>query len=760
MTLLRHRWLLEAFLSVILVLVLWSLFYAQLLSVLYKDPTLLNRLVASDPLISLKQAFFYWQNPVVQRVAGLAALGSLAAVGLLIVAVRMRQTGDVFGDSRFMTGLETRGKGFRAKSGVILGRIGRDLLRVEDDKHILVVGPTRSGKGVGFVIPNALSWRGSLIVLDIKRENHTLTAAHRRDCLRNAVFLFSPGSARSHRYNPLDFVRSQPGERATDLQKIAEFMVPRVTSGTPMWQNEAKALLVGLLSYVLESELYRGRRRIGEVLRLLRTQEDTAIVLNRVLEHEPYLPRLARDSLAAFINKADKERSGVRSELTSALKIWANPLIDAATSGSDFDLRQLRRKPISIYIGVQLTELAVVRPLLSLLVQQAADAMTRAEPGRDEPHKVLFLLDEFPALGRMEPIVETMPVVAGYGMKLAIVVQGLAQLDHLYEESGRNVLLANAAHQLVLAANDHATATFVSEALGRRTIRYKTESRQHQHWGGLPRVTRQEHVKERSLMMPEEVRRMDPNRFILLTETERPIFGTKLRYFETPPFKAQVEASRQAVPDIPELALTADLAPPSAHAGAEDQPEISDSEPKGGEAQTSARLLTRLAATETAPAASDPVDVVQPLAAEDSRDGAPGEQAVASPSFPPPDAAFDLFETALDEIVGRTRDAILADRAAPAHVLRHNLADLAVIQAQCGEIGEAEIGLSYAVPEVDGVGGASASEIDSTTKQGLKKRSRTRKAGAKDIETQSAASVRELEVGRQLRRSRRSAARS
>src|SRR4029079_11486318 len=103
--------------------------------------------------------------------------------------------------------------------------------------------------------------------LDIKRENHALTAAHRRDCLRNAVFLFSPGSSRSHRSNPLDFVRSQPGERATDLQKIAEFLVPRGTSGTPMWQNEAKALLVGLLSYVLESELYRGRRRIGEVLR-------------------------------------------------------------------------------------------------------------------------------------------------------------------------------------------------------------------------------------------------------------------------------------------------------------------------------------------------------------------------------------------------------------------------------------------------------------------------------------------------------------
>ena len=165
-----------------------------------------------------------------------------------------------------MTRGEARARGFRTTGGVILGGLGRDLLCVDDDKHVLVVGPTRSGKGVGFVIPNALSWRGSLLILDIKRENHTLTAAHRQDCLGNAVFLFSPGSARSHRYNPLDFVRTQPGERATDLQKIAEFLVPRASSGTPMWQNEAKALFVGLLSYVLESELYRGRRRIGEVL--------------------------------------------------------------------------------------------------------------------------------------------------------------------------------------------------------------------------------------------------------------------------------------------------------------------------------------------------------------------------------------------------------------------------------------------------------------------------------------------------------------
>ena len=222
MTLFRHRWLLEAVLSVVLTLVLWSLFYAQLLSVLYKDPALLNRLVASDPLISLKQAFFYWQNPVVQRVAGLAALGSLAAVGLLIAAVRMRQTGDVFGDSRFMTGLEARGKGFRAKSGVILGGIGRDLLRVEDDKHVLVVGPTRSGKGVGFVIPNALSWKGSLIVLDIKRENHADGRASAGTALGRRCERISRGTPHPPRSGPA--AAGDRAEPAGDRNVSGEFV--------------------------------------------------------------------------------------------------------------------------------------------------------------------------------------------------------------------------------------------------------------------------------------------------------------------------------------------------------------------------------------------------------------------------------------------------------------------------------------------------------------------------------------------------------
>ena len=410
------------------------------------------------------------------------------------------------------------------------------------------------------------------------------------------MFLFSPGSARSHCYNPLDFVRSQPGERATDLQKIAEFLVPRASSGTPMWQNEAKALFVGLLSYVLESELYRGRRRIGEVLALLRTQEDTAIVLSRVLDREPYLPRLARDSLSAFINKA---------EGSAPASVPIQPELGLEDLGKSADRRRNERERFRSEAAAAQADLDLhrrpahgtggcaapaepTRPTSRRRHDASGAGPRRAAPSSLPPRRV-------PGTGPQDPGADRGDHAGGRRLRDEARHRGAgpgAELDHLYEESGRNVLLANAAHQLVLAANDHATATFVSEALGRRTIRYMTTSRQQQSWDGLPRVTRQEHVKERSLMMPEEVRRMDPNRFVLLTETDRPVFGTKLRHFETAPFKEQVETARQAVPDIPELVLATEIPPPPTLPGAVSDPGSPNAEMRERREDTASRSGT------------------------------------------------------------------------------------------------------------------------------------------------------------------------
>ena len=160
-------------------------------------------------------------------------------------------------------------------------------------------------------------------------------------------------------------------------------------------------------------------------------------------------------------------------------------------------------------------------------------------------------------------------------------------------------------------------------------------------------------------MMPEEVRRMDPNRFVLLTENERPIFGTKLRHFETAPFKAQAESARQAVPDVPELALTADLALPSGYTPAADAADSSEGEPGGG---MSALRSRRTSATEVPATVDGGAKAVHTIAAEDLADNTAGGPPAALASFPRPEEAFELFESALDEIVGRTRDAILSDQ--------------------------------------------------------------------------------------------------
>ncbi|GHD20947.1 hypothetical protein GCM10016234_34060 [Tianweitania populi] len=153
---------------------------------------------------------------------------------------------------------------------------------------------------------------------------------------------------------------------------------------------------------------------------------------------------------------------------------------------------------------------------------------------------------------RMDEIVTKLPFVAGYNIKFAFIIQDLKSLDEIYGESSRQSLFANCGYQLVLGANDQATAEYASRALGKRTIRYKSESRT-MELVGLPHRTKVEQIRERDLMMPQEVRQMRENKMILLVEGQRPIFGDRLRYFETEPYKAAGTYSRAHVPVIPEI---------------------------------------------------------------------------------------------------------------------------------------------------------------------------------------------------------------
>jgi type IV secretion system protein VirD4 len=529
--------------------VVWMLGYGLGLQLFYKDGRILETTTTSNPFAPIQQFWLYRTSPSLQKVA----LGSIAPAVLvagLVAYIGLKPITNPLGDAAFqdMASLR-RGKWFR-KQGHIFGRIGRSILRTKDDRHHLIIGPTRSGKGAGYVIPNALMHEGSMIVTDLKGEVFKATAGYRRQN-GSQVFLFAPGSETTNRYNPLDFVRSERGNRTTDIQNIASILVPENTqSENSVWQATAQQVLAGVISYITESLFYKDRRNLGEVNSFFNSGADLQALMKYIKEKEPYLSKFTIESFNSYIALSERAAASALLDIQKAMRPFKNERIVAATNVTDMDLRAMKRRPISIYLAPNITDITLLRPLLTLFVQQVMDILTLEHNPNSLP--VYFLLDEFRQLKRMDEIMTKLPYVAGYNIKLAFIIQDLKNLDEIYGETSRHSLLGNCGYQLVLGANDQATAEYASRALGKRTIRYQSESRTIELLG-LPRRTKVEQIRERDLMMPQEVRQMPENKMILLIEGQRPIFGEKLRFFQTQPFKSAEAFSQAHIPHVPEV---------------------------------------------------------------------------------------------------------------------------------------------------------------------------------------------------------------
>ncbi|WFU05899.1 type IV secretory system conjugative DNA transfer family protein (plasmid) [Rhizobium sp. CB3171] len=563
----------------------WMLSYSLILLLVWKDGRILHLMSTSNPLAPIQQFLAYSHNRPLQLV-GLAALVPALLTAAGAAAFGLRQATSPLGDAAFQDGGSLRRHGWFRKEGLVFGRIGRSILRRNDDRHHLIIGPTRSGKGVGYVIPNALMFCGSMIVTDLKGEIFELTAGYRK-ARGHQVFLFSPGSQKTHRWNPLDFVRTDRGSRTIDIQNIAAILIPEtVGSENAVWQGTAQQIIAGVISYVLESPHYRNRRNLGEVNNVFNAGIDLQVLMKLIKENEPDLSRFTMDSFNAYISLNERAaRSGLL-DIQKALAPFRNERVTAATAITDMDLASLQRRPVTIYLAPNITDMTILRPLLTLFVQQVMDLLTREHNPAAVP--VYFLLDEFRQLKKMDEILNKLPYVAGYNIKMAFIIQDLKNLDEIYGETARHSLLGNCGLQLILGANDQATAEYASRALGKRTIRYQSESRTLE-LVGLPRRTKVEQIRERDLMMPQEVRQMPEDRMILLIEGQRPIFGNKLRYFATEPFKSAAEIAsshREEVPDVEFLqamtvpALMQDYgatpAPGSESGGIENAREIED----------------------------------------------------------------------------------------------------------------------------------------------------------------------------------------
>jgi type IV secretion system protein VirD4 len=498
------------------------------------------------------------QLPIVFRNA--SAVSTLAAlVGVAVVAVasarRRRMAASVaHGSSRWATTREVRKAGLLRNAGVVLCQtddaeyktvVGADgppkttvrklgrLVRHDGPEHVICFAPTRSGKGVGLVIPTLLSWTGSVLVYDIKKENWALTAGWRR--LFSHVWRFEPTAPDSVRFNPLLEIRRGLNE-VKDAQNVADILVdPTGEKETKdHWQTSAHALLVGTILHVLYAE--RDKTLSGVASFLSNPARSQADMLKGMLA-APHLPdgphpvvaQVAREML----NKSDNERSGVFSTAMACLGLYRDPVIARNTSAADFRIADLMNadRPASLYLVVPPSDLARTRPIIRLMLNQIGRRLTESMQFGGKTayrHRLLLLLDEFPSLGRLDFFESALAYLAGYGMKAFLIAQSLNQLEKAYGPN--NSILDNCHVRLTYAANDDKTARRISDMLGQAT---EKKMQRTYSGSGLWLTNRSESEQEyaRPLLTASEVTQLPQDDGLLLVGGLQPYRGKKVRYF-------------------------------------------------------------------------------------------------------------------------------------------------------------------------------------------------------------------------------------
>nr|AFB76208.1 TraG conjugal transfer coupling protein [Klebsiella pneumoniae] len=451
-------------------------------------------------------------------------------------------TSPTYGSARWAEDKEIRAAGLLGPDGVVLGRHTQDYLRHDGPEHVLCFAPTRSGKGVGLVVPTLLTWPASAIVHDIKGENWTLTAGFRAK--HGRVLLFDPTNAGSSAYNPLLEVRRGEWE-VRDVQNIADILVDPEGSLDKRnhWEKTSHSLLVGAILHVLYAERDKTLAGVANFLSDPRRPVEATL---RAMMDTPHLgeagvhPVIA-SSARELLNKSENERSGVLSTAMSFLGLYRDPVVARVTARCDWRIADLvgSRRPVTLYLVVPPSDINRTKPLIRLILNQIGRRLTEELTTSGKRHRLLLMLDEFPALGRLDFFESALAFMAGYGIKGFLIAQSLNQIERAYGPN--NAILDNCHVRVSFATNDERTAKRVSDALGAATeLRDSTNYAGHRlaPWLGHLMVSRQETA--RPLLTPGEIMQLPPTDEIVMVAGTPPIRATKARYFEDARFQERI----------------------------------------------------------------------------------------------------------------------------------------------------------------------------------------------------------------------------
>jgi type IV secretion system protein VirD4 len=493
----------------------------------------------------LPPAFFWWwyaydayAPSIFVEGAYIAASGGLiaaaVAIGMSVWRAREAKNAETYGSARWAQPKEIEQAGLLGPDGVVLGRHQRSYLRHDGPEHVLCFAPTRSGKGVGLVIPSLLTWPGSAIVHDIKGENWQLTAGFRAQ--HGRVLLFDPTNAKSSAYNPLLEVRRGEWE-VRDVQNIADILVDPEGSLEKRnhWEKTSHALLVGAILHVLYAEEDKTLAGVAAFLSDPKQPIESTLSAMMRTAHlgeagvHPVVASAARE----LLNKSGNERSGVLSTAMSFLGLYRDPVVAEVTRRCDWRIGDIVAgdQPTTLYLVVPPSDINRTKPLIRLILNQVGRRLTEDLQAKAGRRRLLLMLDEFPALGRLDFFESALAFMAGYGIKSFLIAQSLNQIEKAYGPN--NSILDNCHVRVSFATNDERTAKRVSDALGTATemkaMKNYAGSRL-SPWLGHLMVSRSETA--RPLLTPGEIMQLPPADEIVMVSGLHPIRAKKARYYE------------------------------------------------------------------------------------------------------------------------------------------------------------------------------------------------------------------------------------
>ena len=532
--------------------------------------------------IGWSQSFYSDYKPIFTKAYELVGAGSASIFALYALLAgnlrRLEPSGmkDMFGTAHWADRSEIVQAGLlptkEKNQGVYVGgwvdkRGQTHYLRHDGPEHVMAFAPSRSGKGIGLVIPTLLSWLESVVVLDIKGENYALTAGWRKKHANNVVLRFDPASPDGlvARFNPLDAIRMEREHLTADVQNLVTMIVDPDGKGlNDHWAKTGHALLVGAVLHCLyKARNEGGKATLAGVLDLL---SDPRTPIMQVLEgmrqyrHTKDGPDEVVAACATdMLNKADNERSGVLSTSISFLTLYRDRTVKDNTAESDFVIRDLmhHKKPVSLYLVVSPGDKDRLKPLLRLMVNQivrilVGDPMAYKN-GAAIPqykHRLLLLVDEFPSLGRLEIFQEALAFIAGYGLKAYLIVQDMSQL---YSSYGKDESITSNCHiRVAFAPNKQETAEYLSKLSGTQTIVKDSISTSGQRMAPVMSQVSHHFVEhQRPLLTPDECMRIPgpekdaagkivtPGDMLVFAAGTAPIYGRQILYFQDPTFDAR-----------------------------------------------------------------------------------------------------------------------------------------------------------------------------------------------------------------------------